>query len=146
MVRFGDDSVPKAMIEAGQTVMAPIAARIAARLRSEPARASGAMASTVRVSKIRTGASMRVGDARRPYVGPLEFGGYPRPGRGVSWAGGGWSRSGGAAYTGGGGRPFRAGGRYIFPTAGDMAPEAARQYSELIQQQINSFPWSQAHD
>lgn len=118
MVRFGDESVPKAMIEAGMTVMEPIAAKVRGRL---PHR-SGAMAGTVRVAKVRTGASMRVGDARRPYVGPLEFGAWPRS------------------------RPFFKGGRYIFPTAAGMAPEAAARYSELIQAQINSFPWSQARD
>jgi hypothetical protein len=121
MVRFGDESVPAAMIEAGQAVMEPIAVRIAGKLRGLP-RASGRLAGTVRVSKVRTGASMRVGTAGVPYTGPVEFGAWPP------------------------GRPFKKGGRYIFPTAGDMADEAARRYSELVQKQIDRFPWSQAHD
>ena len=116
MVRFGDESVPQAMIAAGVEVMEPIAARVRGRL---PHR-SGALAGTVRVAKVRTGASMRVGTARVPYAGPVEFGAWPR------------------------GRPFLAGGRYIFPTAQGMASEAAARYSQLIQTYINKYPWSQA--
>lgn len=118
MVRFGDESVPKAMIEAGVLVVEPIAARVRGRL---PHR-SGALAGTVRVSKVRTGASMRVGTAKVPYTGPVEFGAWPR------------------------GRPFIKGGRYIFPTAAGMSREASERYSRLIEEQINHFPWSQASD
>lgn len=128
----------RAFKTAGREVAEPIAARV----RSVLPRRSGRLAGTVRVATIRTGAALRVGSKRVPYVGPVEFGGYPRPARNLRWRGGLWRTRAGVVAWVGGGRPFIATGRYIFPTAAAMTDQTAAHYETALQHQINAYPWT----
>jgi hypothetical protein len=138
LIRLDSDYFPKAFIEAGLKVAEPLVGAVRSALPHD----TGNMAGTVRTAKIRTGAAIRVGTAAYPYIGPLEFGGYPRPG-GARWVSGGFRR-GGTTYnpTVGGGRPFIAGGRHVFPTAQGQAPKAVDEYSKAVQEAIDRYPWS----
>jgi hypothetical protein len=115
LMRLDRENVPKAMVEAGYKAVEPIANAIAAAI----TRRSGSLAGSTRIAKIRTGGNVRVGNARIPYVGPYEFGGYP------------------------GARPFVRDGRTIFPIAHRMAPAATELYSQLIQDAINRNGWEE---
>jgi hypothetical protein len=138
LIALDRDYFPKAFVEAGMKVAEPLVGAV----RSALPHLTGNMADTVRVAKIRTGAAIRVGTAAYPSIGPLEFGGYPRPG-GARWAGGAF-REGGTLYNRAvsGGRPFVAGGRFVFPTAQGTAPKAAEEYSKAVQDAIDRYPWS----
>jgi hypothetical protein len=114
LIRLDKEYFVRAMVEAGNSVAEPVAARIRAAL----PRRSGSLAGTVRAGKVRTGAITRTGTAGVPYAGPVEFGGWPRS------------------------RPFLASGRYIFPTAQGASALAAAAYEQRITQAINSYPWS----
>jgi hypothetical protein len=113
IMRLDKEGMPRAMIEAGMLVSEPVANTVRAVLPSK----SGALRGSVRVAKIRTGAAIRVGNARVSYTGPVEFGGYP------------------------GERPFIRDGRYIFPTARRMASSLVPAYEREIQRIINSNGW-----
>jgi hypothetical protein len=78
---------------------------------------TGRLAAGIVVRPTRTGASIR---STVPYAGPVDFGGYP------------------------GDRPYIAGGRYMFPAAGDAAPHAETAYSAAVQRGLDSTPWSNA--
>ena len=113
LICLDQDYFPPKFVEAGQKVADPVASRI----RSALPQISGDLAGSVRVAKVRTGATIRVGSASVPYAGPTEFGGYP------------------------GARPFVRGGRYIFPTAQGQAAKAAEEYGRAVQEAIDSYPW-----
>jgi len=113
LIRLDSDYFPKAFVEAGVKVATPLAHSIESAL----PHLSGDLAGTVRVAKVRTGASLRVGTKAVNYAGPIEFGAYP------------------------GDRPFVAGGRYIFPTAQGQAAKAAEEYSNEVQKVIDGYPW-----
>lgn len=115
--RLDKEYFPKAFVEAGVKVAEPLASRV----RSALPHVTGNLAATVRVARVRTGARIRVGTASVPYIGPVEFGGYPA------------------------GRPYLAGGRYVFPTAQGQAATAAKEYTEAIQAAIDHYPWSTPH-
>jgi len=113
IARLDRENMPKAFVEAGSKAAEPVFNRIRGVL---PKR-SWNLANSARVGKVRTGATIRVGLARVPYVGPVEFGGYPR------------------------GRPFVASGRYIFPAAAGLAETAWRIYETEIQKAIDRNGW-----
>jgi hypothetical protein len=113
LVRLDKESAPKAFVEAGQSVANPLASQIRGALPKD----TGDLTSTVRVAKVRTGASLRVGTARTPYVGPTEFGAYP------------------------GAREFVPGGRYIYPAARAMAQQGAEAYAKAMQKAIDDNGW-----
>lgn len=73
---------------------------------------TGRLAGSVRPYGTQREAGVRVGGARVPYAGPVEFGGYP------------------------GSRPFVREGRYIFPAfdaaKGDVVESAERGLRDLI--------------
>jgi hypothetical protein len=117
LTRLDNINVPKAMIEAGMKAVTPIANAIKASLPHK----SGRLAGSTRVARIRTGGNVRVGAKAVPYVGPVEFGGYP------------------------GARAFVRDGRYIFPVAHSMAPQATELYSQLIQEAINRNGWTEVY-
>jgi hypothetical protein len=114
LIRLDKEYFVKAMVEAGSAVAEPAAGAIRGALPSR----SGTLRGTVRPGKVRTGAIVRTGLARAPYVGPVEFGGWPR------------------------GRTFLPGGRYIFPTARGFTDRAASTYEREIESAINRYPWS----
>jgi hypothetical protein len=114
IIRLDKQNAPAAFVRAGQAVAEPVAARIRARLPSR----SGALRGTVRVAKVRTGATIRVGGIRHVnYPGQHDFGGYPA------------------------GRAYLPGGRNIFPAAVGMAPQVISQYESELQKAINEIPW-----
>jgi hypothetical protein len=117
LIRFAGQPAIDAFVAAGVAVAEPVAARARAKLPKGPTKR---LSGSVRVARIRTGAALRFGGGSIPYAGPVEFGGWPR------------------------GRPFIAGGRYVFPTALGMAPAAADQYSQRLDYAINRYPWEQA--
>lgn len=129
----------KAMVEAGMSVAEPIASAIRGALPHK----SGRLAGSVRVGKVRTGATIRTGTKAIPYGGPVEFGGYPRPAVLSARA----NRRGNvpaSLLTGRyGGRPYQRGGRYIFPTAKAMTSAAEAKYSTAVEGAINRYPWYQ---
>jgi hypothetical protein len=84
---------------------------------------SGDLAGTVRVTGGRTGAAVREGRAKVPYAGWIDFGGTrkrPHPAT----------------------RPFIKVGRYLYPSAGPLAADAARTYAAALERGFASFPWS----
>jgi hypothetical protein len=113
MGRLDKDGMVKAMIEAGQRAAEPVANTVRAVMPSK----SGAMRGSVRVAKIRSGAAIRAGSARVPYIGPVDFGGYP------------------------GQRSFIRDGRYLYPTARRMAGQVIPLYEAEIQRAIDSNGW-----
>lgn len=116
LLRMDRDVFGQAFVDAGVQAANPIASAV----RSAIPRDTGNLAGTVRVAKIKTGAAIRVGTARYPYVGPLEFGGYP------------------------GERPFIRPGRYIYPTATPLTAKAVDTYSNQVQKALDDYPWVQA--
>jgi hypothetical protein len=114
LARLDKEYFTKAFVAAGVKVAEPLARRIRSALPS----ITGDLSGTVRVGKVRTGARIRVGTASVPYAGPVEFGGHPE------------------------GRPYLAGGRYVFPTAQGQAATAAKAYTEEVQAAIDHYPWS----
>jgi hypothetical protein len=118
LIRLDNDYFPKAFVRAGTEVATPVAERIKAAL---PV-LTGDLASTVRVGKIRTGATVRIGTARVPYIGPVDFGGYP--GEGEEY-------------------PYISGGRYVYPTAGNLTSATVDAYQREVQKAIDQYPWEQ---
>jgi hypothetical protein len=107
----------KALVQAGADAMEPIAAA----LRGAYPQRTGRLAGSVKVTKSRTGAAVRVGTkARVPYAGPVDFGGYP------------------------GDRPYLSDGRYLYPTAKAMMPNAVHDYEQAIIHVCETFPWTNA--
>jgi hypothetical protein len=108
----------KAMAQAGYDAVQPIVARTRADL-PVSARAEtvthrpGRLAASVRASRIRTGGVVRMGSARVPWAGWVEFGGTRhRPHE---------------SY-----RPIVKTGRYLWPAARDLAPRAAADYAAAL--------------
>lgn len=101
---------------AGRAVATPIAARARAALPSGP-RTDGTLQGDVRVSATKTGAGVRMGRKSVPYAGWVEFGG---------------SRPDGSV------RAFVKDGRYLFPAAYGLAPQAAKAYSDALAKLFDS--------
>jgi hypothetical protein len=115
LLRVDKDYFPKAFQEAGVRVATPVADTI----RSALPNVSGDLSGSVRVTKIRTGATIRVGTKSIPYAGPVEFGGYPES------------------------VPYVSTGRYIFPAATGLAAKAGEEYGKEVQKAIDHYPWEQ---
>ena len=121
-----------AIKQAGLTAANPVAARTRGAIPQND-RSSGRLMRDVRVSATRTGAAVRMGRASIPWAGWVEFGG-DRPD--------------------GSSRDYIPTGRYLFPAAHDLGPEAGRLYSDAINHALNaSGVWtnttsdgSQVHD
>jgi hypothetical protein len=125
LIHIDDVEVPKMLVAAGLQVSEPAAAQIASAIPSD----SGTLSGTVRPGKVRTGAVVRVGTAAKPYAGWVEFGGTrPLQGPSERWP-----------------RPFIPTGRYIFPVAERLAPQAAETYSKAIGDLYDHYRWSN-HD
>jgi hypothetical protein len=100
--------------DAGRQAAEPVAAAT----RETVPRDSGTLEGTVRVTASKTGAAVRMGYARVPYAGPVDFGGWPE------------------------GREYEAGGRYLFPAAQSLAEKAAALYATATQKAIDGFAWT----
>jgi hypothetical protein len=109
----------KALGAAAKSAVEPVAAAT----RSTLPQVSGRLAGTVRVSAIRTGASVRMGSTSARYAGWVEFGGTRRAPR-VST------------------RPYLSQGRYMFPIAHDLAGQSAQVYSQATEAAIANFAWT----
>lgn len=120
ITRLTGDAGPlnKALSDAGKQAAQPVAA---ASLETLP-RVSGTLAGTVRVSGTRSGASVRMGKAKVPYAGAVEFGGWPE------------------------GREYLADGRYLFPAAHALADTVGTTYSAATQKALDAFGWSNETD
>jgi hypothetical protein len=123
LAAFGADTGPlaKALSQAGKTAVAPVAALT----RSELPKVNDTLANDVRTSGTRTGATVRMGRASVNWAGWVEFGGT-RP-QGPS------DRSA---------RPFRKGGRYLFPAANRLQSTVADLYSKGAQDALDAYPWT----
>jgi hypothetical protein len=106
-----------ALIAAGKAAAAPIAVAATSAL----PKTTGTLAGDVRSSGTRTGATVRMGRAKIPYAGWVEFGG-DRPD--------------------GSSRPFYRDGRFLFPAARGLAETAAVTYSEKLGPALEAFAWS----
>ncbi len=84
------------------------ATKVASAARRRLPKRSGRLAASVRPFGTQRKPGVRVGRARAPYAGPVEFGGYPK------------------------GRPFVPEGRYIYPTFSEMAPQVRKDLAEEL--------------
>jgi hypothetical protein len=100
-----------AIKDAGRRAATPVAAKTRAAVPHD----RGTLASSVRISSTRTGAAVRMGRAKVPYAGWIEFGG---------------TRPDGSS------RAFVPGGRYLFPAAQGLASVSAALYSEAIGREL----------
>jgi len=116
MQRLGADTGPlnKQLAAAGKRAVEPVADAA----RASVPKVTGTLAGDIRVSGSKSGAAVRMGRARIPYAGPVEFGGYP------------------------GDRPFIADGRYLWPAARGLAAKAADAYTAAVQTALDGFDWS----
>ena len=116
MDRLGADTGPlyRALAAAGKAAAEPVAAAT----RETLPRDRGGLVGTVRTSGTKTGAAVRVGTKATPYVGPVDFGGWP------------------------GTREYIPTGRYLFPAAQGLAEVAATSYAAGTQRALDAFNWS----
>ena len=107
--RLGEDTGPlaKAFSAAGKKAVAPIAEAVRARVpvsdREDRWTNPGALAADVRSNATRTGATVRMGRARIPYAGWIDFGGTRKRPFDAS-------------------REYLAGGRYLYPAPPPPSP------------------------
>jgi hypothetical protein len=104
----------RALAQAGKQASQPIASQVAENV----PRLTGTLAATIRVTGTRSGAAVRMGTARVPYAGPVDFGGWPTT------------------------REYMSDGRYLFPAAQALAGEAAQLYGDAAQHALDSFDWT----
>lgn len=79
---------------------------------------TGRLRGSVRRTRQRTGAGIRVGSKQVPYAGPVDFGGYP------------------------GDRLYHPEGRYLFPVAESLAPTVRRVYERDLTAAVGRYPWT----
>jgi hypothetical protein len=103
-----------AMRNAGREAVAPIAERA----RSGVPVVSGALEASIVVSSTKLGATVHEGGGDVVYAGPVEFGGYPP------------------------GRPYLPRGRYLWPAAEALGPQAEVFYSDAVQRTLNAYHWT----
>ena len=115
----------RAIKDAGKRAVEPVAARTRQTVGGLDQRppdnwtTPGRLAATVRTSGTRTGGAVRMGLARVPYAGWVEFGGHRfRPHQSQ--------------------RDYVQGGRYLVPAAQGLAPVAAQLYADAIGRVLNS--------
>jgi hypothetical protein len=101
--------------EAGMAAAGPVAERARS---TYPVGNTGALAGDVRVTAARTGGTVRVGRAKVPYAGPVDFGGYP------------------------GDREYVADGRYLYPAAAGLGEQSAELYTAALARGFDNFAWS----
>jgi len=125
IAKMTDDRGPlfKAMAAAGRAAAEPVAAVT----RSSLPQHTGRLAGDVRVSATKSGAAVRMGRASIRYAGWVEFGGTRR-----------------VPHTSR--RQYDPRGRYLFPAAVQMAPTAARLYSEAVNEIFANYKWSNSGD
>lgn len=99
---------------AGKQAAEPIASVTRSTI---PMGGTGNLAGTVRTSGTKTGAAVRMGTARVPYAGWLDFGG---------------TRPDGSS------RDYRPDGRYLFPAAQGRAGQAAQLYADALERVFSS--------
>jgi hypothetical protein len=150
LLRLFDDRRGAALVElkaAGRAAADPVVARTRETLPHK----SGKLRDSLRVSPTRSGATIRMGRARVPYAGPVDFGGWPQPAarhqarsRGIAGA---IMRLFGrsANPSEGHGRPYLPEGRYLYPAARSEKPKVVELYSAALKSAINRFPWSTPH-
>jgi hypothetical protein len=116
LARLGADTGPlnRQLAAAGRRAIEPVAEAA----RSAVPKNTGTLAGDIRVSGTKSGATVRMGRAKIPYAGPVEFGGWPP------------------------GRPFVKDGRYLFPAARALAGAAATEYAPAVQAALDAFDWS----
>jgi hypothetical protein len=90
---------------------------VAAATRSSLPHDTGTISGTVRTSGTKTGAAVRMGSAKVPYAGWIEFGG---------------NRPDGSS------REYVKDGRYLFPAARGLAARAAQTYSDALNRVFGS--------
>jgi hypothetical protein len=92
---------------------------VANALRTALPHRTGALASSVRVARSRTGASIREGNEDDVlYAGPVDFGGYP------------------------GERPYLPNGRYLFPTTQSLSGRAEAIYNQAVAKALQTIKWT----
>lgn len=125
----------KAIQAAGRAAADPVAAATRSALPTSTRSnvpAAGQLAASVRTSGTRTGAAVRMGSARVPWAGWVEFGGTRhRP----------FESS----------RPFVKDGRYLFPAARSLAERSEQLYSSALSKVFATAgvwtnPGEQVHD
>jgi hypothetical protein len=120
--RAGEPTGPlvAALKQAGTEAATPVAdaARAAMPRVDTSLHPAGTLAGDIRVTATKTGAAVRMGRASIRYAGPVEFGGYPA------------------------GRPYLPQGRYLFPAATRLGPEAARTYSDALEAALARMSWT----
>ena len=121
LVKLTADAGPlnKAFAQAGMSAAEPVASAT----RSALPQVSGELATTVRVSRARSGAGVRMGNASHPYAGWVEFGGIRKAPHETS-------------------RPYLAQGRYLFPAARRLASTALEIYDRALLSALQSFDWT----
>ena len=95
-----------------------IAQLAVATVRAKVPKRTGQFASTVRASKTKRAVLVRMGKAKVPYAGWLEFGGTR-------------------------GRPYVPGGRWLYPTAFDMEPQLVAIANRTAHDEIRSTHWKE---
>jgi hypothetical protein len=103
-----------AMRNAGREAVAPIAEQA----RTTVPVVSGALERSIVVSSTRLGAMVREGGGGVVYAGPVEFGGYPP------------------------GRDYLPQGRYLWPAAQVLGPQAADFYAAAVKRTLDNYHWT----
>ena len=121
--RLGLDSGPlaKAFSAAGKKAVEPVAALA----RSSLPKSNDILAGDIRTNATRTGATVRMGRAKVPWAGWVEFGGTRPQGPSDRAA-----------------RPFQKSGRYLFPAAERLRTTVADLYSAAAQGALDSYDWT----
>jgi hypothetical protein len=119
--RLGLDTGPlgKAVQQAGKAAGEPVA-NIA---RSTVPKSSGDLAGDIRVTASRTGAAVRMGRARVPYAGWVEFGGKRQAPHFSA-------------------RTYVPNGRYLFDAARGRAAQSAQLFSDAVTRALADFDWT----
>jgi uncharacterized protein YfaQ (DUF2300 family) len=102
---------------AGKQAAEPVASRTRATVPHD----STTLEQDIRVSGTKTGATVRMGRAKVPYAGWIEFGG---------------SRPDGST------RAYVPDGRYLFPAARGLSSQVADLYSQALQRALDTAPWT----
>lgn len=125
--KMTDDRGPlnKAMTQAGVTAADPVAAATRSAMAGDTteARKPPHLTGNIRVGRSRSGASVRMGSASVRWAGWVEFGGNRRAPHLSS-------------------RPYDPKGRYLFPSAVQLASRSARLYSEAVTEVFANYSWT----
>jgi hypothetical protein len=103
-----------AMRNAGREAVAPIAERARAGVPI----VSGRLEASIVVAATKLGATVHEGGGDVVYAGPVEFGGYPP------------------------GRPYLPRGRYLWPAAEALGPQADEFYADACKRTFDTYHWT----